>query len=153
MPIGPSLPPHLAHLANKHAGGPSPASDDEDDDYTPALPPHLAASRGAGPSRPPPNDGPGGYSSPSPPRIRKVLPLPVAEDSDDDDIGPRLESAPAPQRSAAEEFREREERRAKLIEEQSKPKVLQREEWMLVPPSSGVLSNGEQRHSPLVPGV
>lgn len=38
-----------------------------------------------------------------------------------------------------EEFLEREERRRKLQEEASKPKKLQREEWMLVPPKSGDL--------------
>lgn len=141
MPIGPTLPPHLAHLANKSSVNTE--ESDEEDTYTPALPPHLAASRVAGPSRPPASTKPPGYSSPSPPRISKRLPTPPVDDSDDDDIGPRLDSAPAPQRSAAEEFREREERRARLIEEENKPKTLQREEWMLVPPSSGVLSNGK----------
>jgi len=38
-----------------------------------------------------------------------------------------------------EEFLEREERKRKLQEEASKPKKLRREEWMLVPPTSGDL--------------
>ena len=93
MPIGPALPPHLAHLAGASSSrSPSPEprpsgatarsvapahdDDDSDDDaFGPALPPHLAAARGkpssgsgaapasAGPSRPAP------YESPSPPRL------------------------------------------------------------------------------------
>lgn len=52
------------------------------------------------------------------------------------------------QRSVAEEFREREERRKAMREEEGKPQVRQREEWMLVPPTSGVLSNGESSMIP-----
>jgi hypothetical protein len=43
---------------------------------------------------------------------------------------------------AVKEFLASEEKRRKLVEEAAKPKVLQREEWMLVPPTStGLLSN------------
>lgn len=44
-----------------------------------------------------------------------------------------------------QEWMEREERWAKEREEKSKPKVATREEWMLVPPTSGVLSSGKPR--------
>lgn len=39
-----------------------------------------------------------------------------------------------------EEFLEREKRRAEQLEEKEKPKVMKREEWMLVPPEAGVMS-------------
>lgn len=177
MPIGPQLPPHLAHLsqgqsASASQGGgngtqktnPGPSttsandSDDEDDAYGPALPAHIAAARNitrdkspsptrkqaSGPSLP--------FDSPSPPRIgsRRPPPPPVDDDSDDE-IGPSLALASSgPSKSAAEEFREREERIAKSKAnagaegDDGKPK---REEWMLVPPTAGVLSNGEYSDS------
>jgi hypothetical protein len=47
------------------------------------------------------------------------------------------------EQSAVQEFMEREARWAREREEAAKPKVLTREEWMLVPPSSGVLASGE----------
>lgn len=59
------------------------------------------------------------------------------EDDSDEDVGPK----PLPagmrheERSAVDEFIEREERRRKQLEEANKPKAPQREEWMLVPPS------------------
>jgi hypothetical protein len=49
----------------------------------------------------------------------------------------------AQEKTAVQEWMEREERWAKEREEKNKPKVATREEWMLVPPTSGVLSNGE----------
>ncbi|KAK6904527.1 hypothetical protein I204_06870 [Kwoniella mangroviensis CBS 8886] len=160
MPIGPSLPPHLAHLAGDistspepHTEGPvrpppAPVGDEEDDDdYGPALPPHLAAARKApaGPAGPSlPAAGPslpsaGAAAGPSRP------PAAYEEDSDDDDvIGPMpvlTNGEEDSAGSAVREFLEREERRRKILEEESRPKEKKREEWMLVPPSSGVLSN------------
>jgi len=144
MPIGPALPPHLAHLsASAQVAGsstrsttpplPAEESDDDDDDYGPALPPHLAAARGSGPgpSRPPTKASP----------VRSA----VYDDDEesDDDIGPKPPGAEdaGPEKSAVEEFVEREKRRAERLEEESKPKVLTRDEWMLVPPEAGIMSN------------
>lgn len=144
MPIGPSLPPHLAHLANRSTtpeaeAGPSacrpPAtevSDEEEDDYGPALPPHLAATR---------------HSAPSPKRSsQSISARHYDEESDDDVIGPRPDAvggvASGGERSAVQEFMEREERWAKEREEAKKPKKMEREEWMLVPPKSGPLASG-----------
>lgn len=202
MPIGPALPPHLAHLAGRadnsdeDLAGPSlprsttppaaPAADQggddesEDDSFGPALPPHLLAARKAaiGPSRPPAGAevpapavaGPSRpYSSPSPPRInsRQAGPSvgparpPAAYDDNDDDsddeIGPRPDAAVLSggsgraEKSAVQEFLEREERWARERDEQNKPKVLQREEWMLVPPSGGILASGKSPTSHTAP--
>ncbi|OWT35904.1 hypothetical protein C362_06659 [Cryptococcus neoformans Bt1] len=177
MPIGPALPPHLAHLAAASSRSPSaspppgplaptgpalPVDEEEGDDYVPALPPHLLAARQArasssgvetksvnlsiGPSVSPsigatlPTAGPARSSSISGPSF------PEDDDSDDEVIGP----VPVPTageeeedeaQAAVREFLEREERRRKQAEEKDKPKAPQREEWMLVPPTSGVLSN------------
>lgn len=177
MPIGPALPPHLAHLAAASSRSPSASPppgplaptgpalpvDEEGDDYVPALPPHLLAARQArasssgvekksvnlsiGPSVSPsigatlPTAGPARSSSISGPSF------PEDDDSDDEVIGP----VPVPTageeedeaQAAVREFLEREERRRKQAEEKDKPKAPQREEWMLVPPTSGVLSNGK----------
>ncbi|WVR09220.1 hypothetical protein IAU60_006283 [Kwoniella sp. DSM 27419] len=155
MPIGPSLPPHLAHLAGGHGGrspspeGPAPPApapaeaESDDDDFGPALPPHLAAARlnkAAGPTLPPT-----GPSLPAAGPSRPTGPAgPLYDDDDsDDEIGPRLVqmSAEEEQSSAVQDFIEREERRRKEAEQKDKPQVKKREEWMLVPPTSGVLSN------------
>ncbi|WWD20999.1 hypothetical protein CI109_105480 [Kwoniella shandongensis] len=174
MPIGPSLPPHLAHLAASRSpsppgpslGPPGPAAEEEDeDDYVPALPPHLAAARGnkgaapsLGPSIGPSAPTVGPSIGPSIPTVGPTLPPTTAgpsrpppsylnqydDDSDDDVIGPRpVPTAGGEEEagSAIREFMEREERRRKDAEEASKPQVRKREEWMLVPPTSGVLSN------------
>jgi hypothetical protein len=72
--------------------------------------------------------------------------VPYEDDDDsDDDIGPRPpgEDEAGPEKSAVEEFLEREKRRAEQLEEKEKPKVLKREEWMLVPPEAGVMSTSE----------
>jgi hypothetical protein len=133
MPIGPSLPPHLAHLSSRSSRSPSPES--ETDDFGPALPPHLAAARNvAGPSRPP--------ALPSPPPQATYPVYEDEDDDDDDDIGPRPVASGMQERSAVQEFMEREARWAKEREAAKKPKKLEREEWMLVPPTSGVLSTG-----------
>jgi hypothetical protein len=133
--IGPQIPTYLLPTV-------APAEDSgEEDDYTPALPPELAAARSAGPSLP--------SRSKSPPKRQYVGPslpssqAPYDDDDSDSDVGPQpLPAAYASQvegKSGVEEFLEREERRRKLQEEASKPKKLQREEWMLVPPKSGDL--------------
>ncbi|WVQ81589.1 hypothetical protein IAT38_003713 [Cryptococcus sp. DSM 104549] len=186
MPIGPSLPPHLAHLVARSSSpedepgptppGPSlpapapaaaPVDDDEEEDYVPALPPHLLAARQAkgaiGPSAPGPVAGPSlpsagpvgprplGPSLPGAGPSRPPGPAPGPgpaypdEDSDDEVIGPM----PVPSLSgeaedgsdAVREFMEREERRRKEAEEKDRPVVKKRDEWMLVPPTAGVLSN------------
>ncbi|ORX38963.1 hypothetical protein BD324DRAFT_618007 [Kockovaella imperatae] len=149
MTIGPALPPHLAHLAQQQRSaspegsaetGPSlprsttPVDEDAGDDFGPALPPHLAAKRKAqavavsGPSRP----GPSISVGPSRPIYD--------DDSDDDVVGPMPTGDVGVEKSAVQEFMEREERRAKEREEAAKPQKLERQEWMLLPPSSGVLS-------------
>ncbi|WVF65746.1 hypothetical protein IAT40_000478 [Kwoniella sp. CBS 6097] len=167
MGIGPALPPHLAHLAGNGARSPSPEGpapppagpavpaanadeeeeEDDDDDFGPALPPHLAAARkakAAGPSLPPagpslPSAGPSRPSGVAAP----ARPSYYDDDSDDDVIGPMPVQASGEEESgsAVKEFLEREERMRKAAEEKNKPKVQQREEWMLVPPTAGVLSN------------
>jgi hypothetical protein len=144
MPIGPSLPPHLAHLSasSTSAAGPSTRSttpplptnpepeSESDDDYGPALPPHLAAKRAAGPERPSPRSAP-------PPQSYQE------DEESDDDIGPKPPGEDVgPEKSAVEEFIEREKRRAERLEEELKPKALKREEWMLIPPEAGILSSG-----------
>ncbi|KAG6848247.1 hypothetical protein H0H93_001973 [Arthromyces matolae] len=135
--------------------GPSNTGDDDDedeDDYAPELPPELLATRSApaGPSAPTVvrSDSNGakrvaGPSLPSYPPIYdpKYHSVYQDDDDDDDDVGPR----PLPagmkhaETNAAQEFMEREERRRILAEEAAKPKAIQREEWMLVPPSSSDL--------------
>ncbi|WWC91407.1 uncharacterized protein L201_006351 [Kwoniella dendrophila CBS 6074] len=168
MPIGPSLPPHLAHLAGGSTNsrspspeieGPSrlpPAStlpDDEeedDDDYGPSLPPHLVARRtnkAAGPTLPTSIAGPSlptaGPSRPTTAATTNTAQYEEDSDDDDDVIGPmpvQSNGGEEESGSAVREFLEREERRRKILEEENKPKEKKREEWMLVPPSSGVLS-------------
>ncbi|KAG1741878.1 uncharacterized protein EDB91DRAFT_1026366, partial [Suillus paluster] len=134
--IGPQIPAHLLTVTSTE-------DSDEEDDYTPALPPDLAAARTAGPSLPSKSES----NSPPPKRqyVGSSLPRSQApyDDDSDSDVGPQpLPAAYASRvegKSGVEEFLEREERRRKLQEEASKPKKLQREEWMLVPPKSGDL--------------
>ena len=117
MPIGPSLPPHLAHLAARRSPSPpNPAllSDDEDEDsYGPALPPHILAARQAdpkpiaGPSKPARLPQPTGPIVPS-------RPAEIEDEEDDDVIGPRpTPSGTAEGGSAVQEFLEREARWAR----------------------------------------
>ena len=114
MPIGPTLPPHLAAAAQ---GG---DSESDDDDFGPALPPHLAAARApaaAGPSRPPagpslPEAGPSRpVAGPSRPPPAVTARHQDDDDSDDDVVGP----VPVPEgqeddNSAVRQFMEREAR-------------------------------------------
>ncbi|KAH7925689.1 hypothetical protein BV22DRAFT_417566 [Leucogyrophana mollusca] len=150
--IGPQIPAHLLPT-------PTAEDSDEDDDYTPALPPDLLAAR----TQPGPSSGtPRPTSPPVPPPAasasisrsaadsssRRVVgpsfPGPNSYDDDsDDDVGPKPLpaglSAAHEERSGVQEFLEREERRRKQAEEDSKPKALKREEWMLVPPKASDL--------------
>ncbi|KAG9014751.1 hypothetical protein FRB94_010598 [Tulasnella sp. JGI-2019a] len=116
--IGPAIPAHLLK-------GKQPEVDDEssDDDYGPALPPDLASTsnttkRVIGPSFP--------TGRPT-----------VNPDDSDDDYGPKpLPPGHNQEEDGVSNFLEREERRQKAIEEDSKPKALKRDEWMLKPPEA-----------------
>ncbi|EPQ61252.1 hypothetical protein GLOTRDRAFT_135771 [Gloeophyllum trabeum ATCC 11539] len=135
---GPQLPPEhaSANRSDEQRGQKQEEEESDEDDYVPALPPDLAASRRAGPSLP----------SLSPPRAsppKRVIgpsfpPPSFQEDDDDDEVGPvPLPAGAGPvEEDGVREFLEREERRRKAAEDAAKPKALQREEWMLVPPSS-----------------
>jgi hypothetical protein len=138
------------------------ATESDEDDYGPALPPELVAARKS--ARPPsstaPTPGSSTRRSPSPPPRGVIGPvLPNAHltqrpnsgagcdsDSDSDaDIGPQplpahiLAMTGKHERSGVDEFLEREARRKKNIEEANQPKKLVRDEWMLVPPKAGDL--------------
>ena len=120
---GPSLPPHLQNRQNAHLD----EDDDEDDDgYTPALPPSMASRTAQGPSLPPH-------------LASKAAPQSESSDSEDD-VGPRPPPAAGagPSLTAAEEFRLREKQKQDEEAERKRLEGLKpkREEWMLVPPSS-----------------
>ncbi|KAF7969746.1 hypothetical protein HWV62_26110 [Athelia sp. TMB] len=135
-PVGPIVPAHLLSAAGPSQPPPTQNDDDEedDDDYGPALPPELLAAR-AGPAEP--------ASAPSKRVVGPSFPTrhDRYDDDSDDDVGPM----PLPagisfeEADGVREFMEREERRRKQIEEAAKPKKPQRDEWMLVPPSSSDL--------------
>ncbi|KDQ51406.1 hypothetical protein JAAARDRAFT_62609 [Jaapia argillacea MUCL 33604] len=140
--IGPQIPSELL----KKSGPSIPTrsdqdEEDDDDDYMPSLPPDLLAARTTSSSTSQ-SKSPAQPSSSS--SHKKVIgpsfPPPRYQDDSDDEIGP----APLPagyriEDDAVTEFIEREQRRKVLAEEAAKPKTLQREEWMLVPPSSASL--------------
>ncbi|KAI6037934.1 hypothetical protein EDC04DRAFT_2868576 [Pisolithus marmoratus] len=160
--IGPQIPSHLLPIVSATAD-----DDADEDDYMPALPPDFAPARAkTGPSTEESTSGsrsPSNDPAPSTGAARRVLgpALPTAgpsgvtthsgpsysdfsdADSDSDaEVGPQPPPARFPaakEKSAVEEFIEREERRRKNVEEAKKPKKLEREEWMLVPPKSGDL--------------
>lgn len=154
--IGPHIPDHL--LPTVTVTTENDAAESDEDDYTPALPPELAAARKiAGPSSEP-TPGPTTRRSPSPPPPppRRVIgpSFPsarpthdVGPDSDSDsdaDVGPRplpahVLATRRDEISGVDEFLEREARRRKNVEEASQPRKLVREEWMLVPPKAGDL--------------
>lgn len=135
MPIGPQLPPGLAPKA-------STPSDDEDD-FGPALPPALAAKRALGPQLPGAVAGPSRvFDSPSPPRILRPAAPVIPDDDSDDEIGPKLDDIQdVPQRTAADEFREREARLAAKAAEPGEAPKIQRDDWMLAPPPTGALAS------------
>ncbi|KAG7090559.1 hypothetical protein E1B28_009667 [Marasmius oreades] len=148
--IGPQLPPHLqlvnsSEQENTVAGPHIPsqllttAPDEEgedEDDYTPALPPDLAST-----SKPSPDPA---RSSTTKKILGPALPQhgSHSDDDSDDDVGPM--PLPAGYENPADvdgvkQFLEQEEKRRKNIEEAAKPKALKRDEWMLKPPSSSEL--------------
>ncbi|KIY52879.1 hypothetical protein FISHEDRAFT_34199 [Fistulina hepatica ATCC 64428] len=123
----------------------TPDTSDDEDDYAPELPPDMLAA----PSKRPTSttiSPPAAVPSATKKAIGPSMPTPADLDNDsgdsDDDIGPM----PAPvaasehdESDAVRKFMEIEEHRRKEIEEAAKPKALKREEWMLVPPTSGEL--------------
>ncbi|EED84794.1 predicted protein [Postia placenta Mad-698-R] len=135
--IGPRIPLPSPALPSHHDDD----DDDDDDDYVPALPPDMLAARTAAAPKPPPKKVIGPALPPS------MAARAYQYDDDDDDYGP----PPPPsgtvvqEKDGVQEFLEKEEKRRKQIEaspiphEASKPKALQREEWMLKPPSSSDL--------------
>lgn len=166
--IGPDLPPHLRASSSTESvaigpaipetlNGPSENEDEsDDDDYGPALPPDLLASRSA-----PSDAGPSKrLVGPSMPPTGHNRTTQYYDDDSDDDVGPR----PLPsgvkfvEIDPVRQFMEKEERRRQQVEvsrffrtvarfecqtvrsqEAAKPKALKRDEWMLVPPSSSDL--------------
>ncbi|KAL1749591.1 hypothetical protein FB107DRAFT_280544 [Schizophyllum commune] len=155
--IGPELPPHLQRPKKDEE---EEASDDEDA-FLPELPPDLnagtkTASSTPGPSTSGPSPSASGSSAskpaapastPKPSASTRPPPAPAPYDDDDsdDDVGPKPLGAPAVRHDENEgirRFLEVEQRRREEAENASKPKTLQRESWMLVPPSaSELLSN------------
>lgn len=134
-PIGPEIP---AHLLNRHNTGgeghdtdPNPsvgphippellaqAQSDDEEDYVPALPPDMIASRSAGPSN---------SSNSTSKHLGISMLVPVtssydsrhySDDEDDEDVGPK----PLPsgmkhvKTDAVKEFMEKEEKRRKELE-------------------------------------
>jgi len=124
--------------------------DDEDEDgYTPDLPPDMAEARAnlnASGAR-------AGPASVAPAR-RTIGPArgpfrreEEEEESGEEDIGPAPPPPPSvagrtnAREDAVAEFLQKEAQRRQAIEEAARPKTLQRDEWMLVPPvSSDLLS-------------
>jgi hypothetical protein len=148
--IGPQIPSTVST-----AGPQLPdAEADSDDDYAPALPPGFsvkpATAHTAAVSAPAPSGRVVGPTMPSHPARHE-------DDDSEDEIGPSPFSAgPSARRDAVAEFREREESRRKALEvrllaamcplhvdhisqEAAKPKKVEREEWMLKPPSASDL--------------
>jgi len=116
--IGPAIPSHLLKGEEPHV-----EEESSDDEYGPAPPPDLASTssstrRVIGPSFP--------------------TGIPAAnEDDSDDDYGPTpLPPGEGEDEDGVRNFLEREERRQKAVEEDSKPKALKRDEWMLKPPEA-----------------
>lgn len=152
--IGPNVPKHF--LPTVSAATENDAAESDEDDYTPALPPELAAARKAAAPSSKPTPGPSTRRSPSPPPPppRRVLgpafpsarPThdvgPDADSDSDADVGPQplvATTTTREERSGVKEFLEREARRRKNVQEAQQPKKLVREAWMLVPPKAGDL--------------
>ncbi|EMD41471.1 hypothetical protein CERSUDRAFT_90038 [Gelatoporia subvermispora B] len=141
--IGPQIPvpatrsttPLAPHVAAREE-----EEEEEEDDYVPALPPDLLAARQGGAAPAPGGAQPKKILGPAlPPHLAHWQRQEEEEDGEDeDDVGPRpLPAGYAMQeKDGVQEFLEKEEKRRKQIEEAAKPKALQREEWMLKPPSS-----------------
>ncbi|KAF9649083.1 hypothetical protein BDM02DRAFT_3114437 [Thelephora ganbajun] len=140
--IGPAIPDSAKRSTTSEAGpsvGPQfptgyttkgPVEEEEEDDYVPELPPDLAAQRTVQKAR---------VLGPSLPSATQNS----YDDSDDEDVGPMPLpahlSSRQQEKSAVEEFLEREKRRQQAMEDAAKPKALKRDEWMLVPPSKSDL--------------
>ena len=125
--IGPHIPDNLPT---------NDAQESDEDDYTPALPPELAAARKAGPPAPP---------------SRVLGPtFPTAPDPDsDDDVGPQPLPAHVrpPSPSAVDDFLAHEARRRQNALAASNPKPV-RDAWMLVPPTRASASADPSRRGP-----
>lgn len=152
--VGPQAPPRQAgHPQPGPAAGPrSPTRT-----VGPAGPEPVGPSRAPGPVRGPvgpigpARPGQGGESvNPSVRPVRTPV-LPEEDESSDDEVGPKLsdfvDSSAAPEKSAAELFREREARMAAAPKAEEK-KVTQRDEWMLAPPTGGSLASLDPRKRP-----
>ncbi|KAL1659316.1 hypothetical protein GGF50DRAFT_119998 [Schizophyllum commune] len=150
--IGPELPPHLQRPKKDEEE----ESSDDEDAFLPELPPDLKggpkpASSTPGPSPSGPSasasnpSAPASTSRPSASTRPPPAPAPYDDEDSDDDVGPKPLGAPAVRHDENEgirRFLEVEQRRREEAENASKPKTLQRESWMLVPPSaSELLSN------------
>ncbi|KAL1727606.1 hypothetical protein EV714DRAFT_275412 [Schizophyllum commune] len=155
--IGPELPPHLQRPKNNEEE----ESSDDEDAFLPELPPDLkGGAKGASSTPSPSTSGPSASASglsaskpfapastskPSAPTRPPSAPASYDDDDSDDDVGPKPLGAPAVRHDENEgirRFLEVEQRRREEAENASKPKTLQRESWMLVPPSaSELLSN------------
>ncbi|KZO99646.1 hypothetical protein CALVIDRAFT_560987 [Calocera viscosa TUFC12733] len=131
--IGPSLPPHLQRRPTVPS---QPVEESDEDDYMPALPPDLHKSETRSGST---MTG----SASAPPRrvMGPSFPTGPPSDSEDDEIGPLPPTVDdlAHEKSGVEEFLERERRREEQAKQAAEPKKLQRDAWMLAPPSSSEL--------------
>lgn len=134
MPIGPSVPPHLQAGPSIPPAYPTtayPEEEDDDDanDFGPALPPHLAAARKAisvsGPSMKSPERVAAGPSLPGA-TVGPARPPPeyLEPESDDDEVGPKFVPGEAVEKSAVEEFMEREARWAREREVSSRASAI-----------------------------
>jgi len=123
--------------------------EEDEDGYAPELPPDLAATR-ANPNVFAARAGPTGPTSATRRAIGPARgPLrreeEEEEESEEEEIGPAPPPPPLAagrthaREDAVAEFMQKEAQRRQAIEEASRPKTLQREEWMLVPPSSSDL--------------
>lgn len=152
--VGPQAPPRQAgpRSPGVTAGPRSPTRQ-----VGPARPEPVGPSRAPGPA----SRGPVGPIGPPRPEQgdesvnRGVRPvrtpaLPADDECSDDEVGPKLsdfvDASAAPEKSAAELFREREARMAAVPK--AEEKVTQRDEWMLAPPTSGSLATLDPRKRP-----
>ncbi|EJT52429.1 hypothetical protein A1Q1_04336 [Trichosporon asahii var. asahii CBS 2479] len=151
--VGPQAPPRQAGpQLPRAAGSRSPTRT-----VGPSRPEPVGSSRAPGPARGPvgpigpPRPGQGDESVNPTVRPARTPVLPENDDSSDDEVGPKLsdfvDASAAPEKSAAELFREREARMAAAPKPEEK-KVTQRDEWMLAPPTGGSLASLDPRKRP-----
>lgn len=104
LPIGPEIPFELLKQEQ----------DDDEEDYLPALPPDMVATRSAGPSV----AGPSASVASKPPPVPFYDSTHYSDEDDDEDVGPK----PLPpgvthaETDAVREFMEKEEKRRKELE-------------------------------------